>query len=122
MTQLATLELLYNQFFSISKELRDLIESEDFDEAINKLADKDKLIKKIFTTKKTVTLSPEEEEKVGLIENAIKEKELENINLLKKMHFEVGIELNKTKKRVKVNSAYSIHKNEVSGVHIDISE
>lgn len=122
MTQFEHLELIYNQFFNLADEIQELIEKEDYSEAIVKLKYKDKLIKKLFNTKKTVKFTDEEAQKVLAIEQKIKEKEQSNIERLMGLQGTVGAELRSNRKKIKVNSAYEIPSDERSGSMLDVSE
>lgn len=122
MTQYANLELLYNQFFNLAEEIKQMIEKEEYNDAIIKLSYKEKLMKKLSVTKKTVTFTAEETAKLHQIEQKLQEKELENLNYLSKLRSEMGQILKNTKSKVKMNSAYGAFSKETSGVHVDISE
>lgn len=122
MTQFEHLELIYNQFFNLADEIQELIEKEDYSEAIVKLKYKDKLIKKLFSTKKTVKFTDEEAQKVLAIEQKIKEKEQSNIERLMGLQGTIGAELRSNRKKIKVNSAYEIPSDERSGSMLDVSE
>lgn len=122
MTQFANLELLYNQFFNLADEIKQMIEEEDYSEAIIKLDYKDKLMKKLSVTQKTVIFSEEEKARLHQIEQKLQEKERENINYINKLRNEMGQKLKSTNSRVKMNSAYDMYSKKSSGVIVDISE
>jgi len=122
MTQFKNLELLYNQFFNLADEIKTMIEQEEYNAAIIKLKYKDKLMKKLSVMKKTVIFTDEDTSKLHVIEQKLQEKELENISYLSKLRSETEQKIQTTNKKVKVNSAYSIHSNKESGVFVDVSE
>lgn len=122
MTKFSQLELIYNQFVNLSNELNTLIEDEEYDYVIEKLPQKDKLIKKLLNAKKTAVLTKEENEKIELIEKSIKENETKTLNNLKKLQDELAIEIKATKSKVKIGSAYAIEPENEHGIIIDISE
>lgn len=122
MTQFQNLELLYNQLLNLADEIKMMVDKEQYDEAVEKMQYKDKLIKKLINTKKTVVFSPEDQEKLELIEKKLQEKEQNNIELANKIFKEMGENLNKTKSKVKISSAYSVQNETARGMFIDISE
>lgn len=122
MTQYANLELLYNQFFNLAEEIKQMIEKEEYEDAILKLSYKEKLMKKLSVTKKTVIFTEEETAKLHQIEQKLQEKELENLDYLNKLRNEMGQKLKNTNSKVKMNSAYGVYSKETSGVYVDISE
>lgn len=122
MTSFENLELLYNQFYNLADEIKSMIENENYKEAISKLGYKNKLIKKLITTKKTVDLTAVDKQKLLLMDEKLKEKEQNNITFLDKLRIEVSKELNETKGKLKINTAYEIKKENNSGRMVDFSE
>ena len=122
MTIFENLELIYHQFFNLADEINSMIESEDYDSVILKLEYKDKLIKKLQSTKKTVNFTEDELRNLSLIEEKLKEKEDYNINFLDKLRTAVGVELDDTKSKLKMNTAYAIKTENNSGMYVDLSE
>lgn len=122
MTQFAHLELIINQYFNLVNEINSMIEAEEYEAVNEKIEYKNKLISKIFLTKKTVTLTKEEEQKLELMEQKIKKEDQKTIDYINKLREEVGEELRKTNKKVKVNSAYDVPPEQNQGVFINISE
>lgn len=122
MTQFSQLELIYNQFLNLLKEIDIFIENEEYEAAVDKLEHKDNLLKKLILTKKTVNFTPEEQQKIQLIEQEIREKEKKALDNLEKLQNDVAIELSSTKAKVKINSAYTIQSEAVESTFIDISE
>jgi hypothetical protein len=122
MTEFKDFEIIYNQFINLTNEIQKLIQKEDYKSADNKLELRDKIMRKISLAKKTVDFSKEENQKIQIMEQKIKEVYQINIENLKKHQIEIGEELNKTKKKVKISSAYSMSNNKKSGSIIDILE
>lgn len=122
MTEFIQLERLYKQFSNLTDEIRVLIENGDYDTIIEKLDYKEKLLDKLYATKKTVTFTNDEITKSQLIEQNLREKDELNITLLDKLRNEIGVELKNTNKKVKVNSAYTIVADENTGTVFDITE
>lgn len=122
MTEFATLELLYNQFFNLVEEINTMIAKEDYTSALMKLKDKDKLIKKLLIAKKTAKTSPEEQEKLVIIEKKLKAQEKSNLENLTRVRDKTGADLKETTRKVKISSAYDIPVNSRQGVYLDISE
>lgn len=122
MTQFEHLELLYNQFLNLSDEINTMIEKEEYDAAVTRLEYKDKLIKKILLAKKTVNFTGEEIEKASLIEQKIRKNEQETLVSLQRLQDTIGEELNNTKKKIKVSTAYTVRSDEQHGDIIDIAE
>lgn len=122
MTQFENLELIYNQFFNLADEVKCLIDREEFDAAIERIQYKDKLIKKLIATKKTVNFTPVDEEKIYAIEKKLQAKEQENILLLQQLQDELSKKLKNNKQNVKVHSAYSMNKDKQHGFLVDLSE
>lgn len=122
MTDFSQLKLMYNQFDNLSAQINQLIADEDYETADLKTKDKEKLIKKIFLAKKTVKFSEAEKEKIDLIDKKISEANHKLIASMEQAHRELAEELSKSKKKVKINSAYDITTKEKTGKLIDTSE
>lgn len=122
MTQFQNLELLYNQLLNLADEIKMMVDKEQYEEAVEKMQYKDKLIKKLINTKKTVVFLPEDQEKLELIEKRLQEKEQNNIELANRIFKEMGENLNKTKSKVKISSAYSVQNETNRGIFVDITE
>ena len=122
MTNITQLELLYSQFINLTNEINKLIVEEDYETALSKVKDKDKLIKKLLLAKKTINFSDEELKKVNLIDKKISEENKKIIDSLKKLHSAVGTELEKIKHKIKINSAYETKQETNQGKLIDTFE
>lgn len=121
MTQFEQLERLYNQFSNLADEIEFMVDNEEYNEAISKLLYKDSLINQFKIIKKTLSLDEESTEKMLSMEKELIQREKQNIEKLTKLRDEVANELNKTKKNVKLNSAYSTV-NKQQGSIMDFSE
>lgn len=122
MTEFKDLELIYNQFFNLTDEISKMIKNEDYGSAISKLKDKDKLISKILSARKTVDFTEEQSQKLSEMEKIISENEHEILSSLEKLHDEVGEAIKMTKKKVKINSAYTMPSDKEQGRIVDFSE
>lgn len=122
MTQFSTLELLYTQFSNLVDEINAMIEREDYDAALMRLVDKDKLIKKLIAAKKTVKFSDEDVAKLVLIENELMEKEKHNLEYLTELRNKTGVELAATRAKTKITSAYEVSDSDGQGILFDVSE
>ena len=122
MTQFEHLELIYNQFINLTKEIDAMIASESYESVVAKLKYKDKLIKKLLLTRKTVKPTEEQLKKLNYMEEKIRKDEHQILASLKIRHKEIAEELNKTKKKIKINSAYDSNYNKKQGSIIDISD
>jgi len=121
MTQFNQIELIYNQILNLVNEIAVMVEKEEYDAAAAKFEHKDKLVKQLSMTKKTVKFSEEEKLKMQSIENVIKETDENMLENLKKLRVEVANELKITKKRLKLSSAYE-RSTKRKGAIIDIEE
>lgn len=122
MTQFKDLELLYKQFFNLTDEIASMVKNEEFQAISEKLAHKERLIKKLANAKKTTKLTQEEIEKTDLMEEELREKEQANIDSLVQMRDEIGAELSKGRKKLKINTAYSSALNQNQSVFVDLEE
>lgn len=121
MTQFDQLKILYNQLFNIAAEVKMLVEKDEYDEAFIMLKHKDELMKKFLSAKKTILLNSDEQKEADMLDKELLEKEQANIDFLVNLKAEVGRELNKTSKNIKLNAAYTT-KSENSGGILDFTE
>jgi len=122
MTQFSQIELIYNQILNLATEITVMVENEEYDAASAKLEHKDKLIWQLSIAKKTVNFTVEENLQMQTMETTIKEKNDAMLANLKKLKAEVAGELNDTKKKIKLGSAYEQQTINRQGDMIDISE
>lgn len=121
MTQFSQIELIYNQFSNLVSEIDILIEKEEYADAADKIEYKDNLIKQLSNAKKTVNFTNEEKLKMQSFENTIREKNNAMLANLNKLRTEIANEMNSTKKKIKLNSAYDQNISG-QGAMIDFSE
>lgn len=122
MTQFEDLERLYNRFINLTNEINAMIKNEDYASAAARVADKSKLIKTLSQAKKTTSLTEEQRQKLELLEQDMREDYQKTISSMIKLQDEVGIELLKAKKRIKVGNAYSIQNTQSNGGIVDFTE
>jgi hypothetical protein len=122
MTQFSQIELLYNEYEHLSDEISKMLKDESYEDVKEKLAEREKLMNEIIAVKKTVELTKEDEVKLYEIESKIHKENIATIEALEVLKNEVGLELNKTIQRVRVNSAYTIHSEPDGGDLLDYSE
>ena len=122
MTQFKQFELVYNQLKNLTEEINALIEKEEYDSAAEEVVHKDRLIQQLLNIKKTIKFTAEERETLLLMEQEMQENKYANIEVLKKIHHEIGEEIKRTKKKVKVNSAYDEYVPEQQGIFVDMSD
>lgn len=122
MTEFKDFELICNQYLNLITEISSMIAEEDYEKVLDKIEYKNELIQKLFLAKRTVQFTDGEREKTELMELKIREHEEKTLNSLEILHKEVGNELKKINKKVKINSAYTGQNEENQGVLINISE
>lgn len=122
MTAFSDYEIICNQYVSLLHEISSLIDEEEYEIVLDKIEYKNKLIKKLFLAKKTVHFTTDEKEKTTLLEQAIHKYEKNMIETFEKYHSEIKQTLKNTYKKVKINSAYTIHTEENNGTFVNIME
>lgn len=122
MTQFSQIELIYNRLLNLINEIESSIKEEEYDAAFGKLNLHDKLIRQLFTAKKTAALNADEISKMQTMETTIKEKNDAILADLKRLRAETASQVDTTKKKVKLSSAYEHQSDERQGDLIDISE
>ncbi len=123
MSQYTQLMLFYDQLNNMADEIHDLINREMFDEILSKLTLHDKVILQIKLTKKCTKFSEKEQEEIAKIEEQLRIKEKDNIELLRANMTAVKKELNSLKLKSKLHKAYGqIPENQHQGSIIDIDD
>lgn len=123
MTTFENFELLYKQFLNLTMEINKIIEEGDYEIASLKINDKNRLIDRLANVENTVNFTAEERQKIDLMNQKISEDNITQLEFLKKLLEETGKELKNTKKKIKINSAYSLTMSEgKEGSILDISE
>lgn len=123
MTTFENLELIYNEFLSVSDEVINLcVNKEDYDTAIDKIEQKNNAMKKLIIARKTSSLTEEEQAKINLLDEKIRQNEEHLLEFLKENKTKIKNEIDITKKRVRISSAYVIPTIQKQGVHLNIEE
>ncbi len=104
--QFEQLMLQYEQLKNGAEDILQLIKLEDFDTAITMIKARAPIFLNCKCMQKYLELTPEQEHQVNTIVDEIKNLESRNIEFLKKSKDEVELELKKTQKAEKIQSAY----------------
>ncbi len=104
--QFEQLLVLYNQIFATSTEVKNLIEKENYDEAISREGHKSQLVDKVAFLKKQLTLSEEEKEAINSINEKILAQEGEVLEKLQNLKQDVAMKLKTTQKQSKLSNVY----------------
>ena len=107
MSQFEQLVMFYNQLLFLADEVKGLAVKKMYDEIIDKLPHHNRLNIQVKMLKKTLVLSQDELLQVTTLENAIKSKETENLNLIIADRNIVKSELDRLNKKSKIVKAYS---------------
>ena len=121
MTQLNQLKCFYSQFQNLSDEIKSMIDSEEYNEAISKVLHKENLVKQFLDVRKAVVLTEDEKKEAEAMEKDLMEQEESNIDRLMNLRGDVSSELKKTKKNLKLNNAYSVN-DPNKGSMLDLTE
>lgn len=123
MSQFTQIMLFYDQLNNMADEIHDLINREMFDDILSKLTLHDKVVLQIKLTKKCTKFTEEEQQEIDKIEEQLRVKEKENIELLQANMAVVKKELNSLKLKSKLHKAYGqIPENQHQGSIIDIDD
>ncbi len=123
MSQFTQIMLFYDQLNNMADEIHDLINREMFDDILSKLTLHDKVVLQIKLTKKCTQFTEEEQQEIDKIEEQLRVKEKENIELLQANMAIVKKELNSLKLKSKLHKAYGqIPENQHQGSIIDIDD
>lgn len=122
MTQFSQIELLFNQYLNLSKEIDNAIKDEDYSDAENKIESRGKIVKKIYLAQKTANMNDEQKQKFKSIKQKMEETQNGQIKSLTELRELAGIELKKTKEKVKINTAYDLSPMKMKGSLVDITE
>ena len=113
MTQFNTIELLFNQLFKLTEEIKTAVVQEAYSEADNKLKSREALFKKIVNAAKTATLTDTEEQKISELDTKFKRMEKENTILFEKIRDEFKEKLTKSMNLSLILSLSQAHFQEV---------
>ncbi len=123
MAQFDQIVLFYNQLINMADEVHELINKELYDLIMDKLSYHDKLFIQIKMAKKCVKLSDEQQQEIDRLDEILKQKEKENIELMQANMTIVKSELNKLNMKTKLKKAYGqIKHNNEQGSIIDIED
>lgn len=123
MAQYDQIILFYNQLINMADEIHELINKELYDLIMDKLSYHDKIFIQIKMAKKCVQLTDEEQQEIDNLEDILRQKEKENIELMQTSMAIVKNELNKLKLKTKVKKAYGqIKHSQEQGSIIDIDD
>lgn len=123
MAQYDQIILFYNQLINMADEIHELINKELYDLIMDKLSYHDKIFIQIKMAKKCVQLTDEEQKEIDNLEDILRQKEKENIELMQTSMTIVKNELNKLKLKTKVKKAYGqIKHSQEQGSIIDIDD
>ncbi len=123
MAQFDQIVLFYNQLINMADEVHELINKELYDLIMDKLSYHDKLFIQIKMAKKCSQLTDEEQQEIDKLEDILRQKEKENIELMQTNMAIVKNELNKLKMKTKIKKAYGqIKHNDEQGSIIDIDD
>ncbi len=119
--QFEQLMMQYNQLKTGSMDIRKLIESEDFDEAISMLNKREEVFLNCKCMRNYLELTPVQEKELNALLDELRTIELENIKMLEKGKLEIQKELQRTQQNEKIQQAYDFDENK-SGNIINIEE
>ena len=107
MAQYDQILLFYNQLLNMADDINRLIEKELFDEILDRIQTHDRLLVQIRLAKRCTKLTEDEEKEIKKLEDELKVKEKNNIELLQTNMDSVKSELNKLNMQNKIRKAYS---------------
>lgn len=120
--QFEQLKMLYNQVLATSKEIKKLIENNNYEDALSREMHKAKLIKSIDIVKKTLNFTVEEKKTLSVIIEEIKKQELENLNKLQENKEETSAQIQYISAQQKILAKYVSMEQNSEGSIIDINE
>lgn len=106
----------YEQLISGSREIRRLIENEDYDSAITMIKGREALFLNCKCMRRYLEFTEEQEKKLETVLNELKTLELENITLIETGMAEIRTELRKTLKTEKIQQAYDFNENQMGSI------
>ncbi len=122
MTEISQLELLYSQLDNLNKEIDNFLNDEEYDFALEKIKEKDTLIKNIAMASKTVEMSAEQKEIFNNKNREISKKNFELIEKLKLQQQELTDERKAAQQKLKLQNAYSVDASKKNSVFYDNEE
>lgn len=120
--QFEQLMLQYNQLKVGADDILQMINDENFDDAISMIKSREAIFLNCKCMRKYLELTPSQEQQVNEIVDEIRELELRNIETLKKNMNKVKQNLNELQKTEKIQVAYELKNDELSGSIVNIKE
>ena len=105
--QFEQLIMQYKQLVNGSKDIKKLIESENFDEAITMIQTREPIMLNCKCMLRFLELSPEQQTELDTIVDELKTLEMTNIKILEKGMEQVQMELRQSRKNEKLQNAYN---------------
>ena len=104
--QFEQLELLYKQIYTISQEIKKLIDKSDYDGVLLQEEYKTQLISRAVLANKTVSLSEQENEIIKKMRAQIAESESNNLTRMERLRDNTLIELKAANNQAKISNKY----------------
>lgn len=114
--QFEQLMLQYEQLKNGADDILNLIENEDFDDAITLIKSREPIFLNCKCMRRYLELTPEQEKTADSIVDEIREKESRNIELMKERIEDVKNELKKTQKTEKIQMAYEFDEDQKGSI------
>ncbi len=120
--QFDQLKILYKQILATSVEIKNLIERENYDEALSRETHKSQLINKVNFVKNTFDLSDFEQSTLRKVVEDIQKQEMENLENLKTLKDDAAAKLKALNAKSKITNKYSGDIEPQEGSILDINE
>lgn len=120
--QFEQLKILYKQILATSVEIKNLIEREDYDEALSRETHKSQLISKVNFVKNTFDLTDFEQSTLRKIVEDIQKQEMENLEILKSLKDDTATKLKALNAKSKITNKYSGDIEPQEGSILDFNE
>lgn len=104
--QFEQFELLYKQVLATSKEIKTLIDEQNYDEILSREGHKGQLVSKISLVEKTLDLSEEQKVSIEDLRAQILAQDKENIERMQTLRDETFMELKKENEKEKFANKY----------------
>lgn len=104
--QFEQFELLYKQVLATSKEIKTLIDEQNYDEILSREGHKGQLVSKISLVEKTLDLSEEQKVSIEELRTQILAQDKENIERMQTLRDETLVELKKENEKEKFSNKY----------------
>lgn len=114
--QFEQLMLQYNQLKNGASDIRQMIENENFDDAMTLIKSREEVFLNCKCMRNYLELNPTQQRELDTILDEIRTLEIENIRLLEKNMMEVHRELKKTAQNEKIQQAYDFDENQKGSI------